>query len=55
MIVVVTVVKGNDSKSNVFGILLLLPPLSYYCATKHFATGTNFPGVVELTTQLQSV
>ena len=34
--------------------LLLLPlqPLSYYCATKHFAADTKFPGVVELTTQL---
>ena len=33
-------------------ILLLLPPLSYYFATKHFAADTKFPGVVELTTQL---
>ena len=33
-------------------LLLLLPPLSYYCATKHFAAGIKFPGVVELTTQL---
>ena len=33
-------------------LLLLLPPLSYYCATKHFAADTKFPGVVELTTQL---
>src|SRR3954470_8284075 len=33
-------------------LLLPLPPLSYYCATKHFATNTKFPGVVELTTQL---
>ena len=33
----------------------LLPPLpllSYYFATKHFAVDINFPGVVELTTQL---
>ena len=33
-------------------LLLPLPPLSYYCATKHFAADTKFPGVVELTTQL---
>ena len=33
-------------------LLLPLPPLSYYFATKHFATDTKFPGVVELTTQL---
>ena len=33
-------------------LLLQLPPLSYYCATKHFAADTKFPGVVELTTQL---
>src|SRR4051812_27125628 len=32
-------------------LLLPLPPLSYYCATKHFAAD-KFPGVVELTTQL---
>ena len=33
--------------------LLLLPlPPSYYFATKHFATDTKFPSVVELTTQL---
>ena len=33
-------------------LLLPLPPLSYYFATKHFAANTKFPGVVELTTQL---
>ena len=33
-------------------LLLQLPPLSYYYATKHFAADTKFPGVVELTTQL---
>ena len=33
-------------------LLLPLPPLSYYFATKHFAADTKFPGVVELTTQL---
>ena len=33
-------------------LLLLLPPLSYYFATKHFAADTKFPGVVELTSQL---
>ena len=33
-------------------LLLPLPSLSYYCATKHFAADTKFPGVVELTTQL---
>ena len=33
-------------------LLLPLPPLSYYCATKHFDADTKFPGVVELTTQL---
>src|SRR3954465_3126462 len=33
-------------------LLLPLPPLSYYCATKHFVADTKFPGVVELTTQL---
>ena len=33
-------------------LLLPLPPLSYYFATKHFATDTKFPGAVELTTQL---
>ena len=33
-------------------LFLLLPSLSYYFATKHFAVDTKFPGVVELTTQL---
>ena len=33
-------------------LLLPLPPLSYYFATKHFAADTKFPDVVELTTQL---
>src|SRR3954469_20404044 len=33
-------------------LLLPLPPLSYYFATKHFAADTKFPGLVELTTQL---
>ena len=33
-------------------LLLPLPLLSYYFATKHFATNIKFPGVVELTTQL---
>ena len=33
-------------------LLLPLPSLSYYFATKHFAADTKFPGVVELTTQL---
>ena len=33
-------------------LLLPLPPLSYYFATKLFAVDTNFPGVVGLTTQL---
>ena len=33
-------------------LLLLLPLLSYYFATKYFAVGIKFPGVVELTTQL---
>ena len=33
-------------------LLLPLPLLSYYCATKHFAADTKFPSVVELTTQL---
>ena len=33
-------------------LLLPLPPLSYYFATKHLAADTKFPGVVELTTQL---
>ena len=33
-------------------LLLPLPLLSYYFATKHFAADTKFPGVVELTTQL---
>ena len=33
-------------------LLLPLPPLSYYFATKHFAANTKFLGVVELTTQL---
>ena len=32
-------------------LLLPLPPLSYYFATKHFAVDFKFPGVVELTTQ----
>src|SRR3954467_13045300 len=35
-----------------FTLLLPLPPLSYYFATKHFAADTKFLGVVELTTQL---
>ena len=33
-------------------LLLPLPPLSYFFATKHLAADTKFPGVVELTTQL---
>ena len=33
-------------------LLLPLPPLSYYCATKYSTADTKFPGVVELTTQL---
>ena len=33
-------------------LLLPLPLLSYYFATKHFAANIKFPGVVELTTQL---
>ena len=33
-------------------LLLPLPLLSYYFATKYFAADTKFPGVVELTTQL---
>ena len=33
-------------------LLLLLPLLSYYFATKYFAADIKFPGVVELTTQL---
>ena len=34
-------------------LLLPLPLLSYYFATKYFAADINFPGVVELTTQLR--
>ena len=33
-------------------LLLPLPLLSYYFATKHFAADIKFPDVVELTTQL---
>ena len=33
-------------------LLLPLPPLSYYFATKHFAADTKFLGVVESKTQL---
>src|SRR3954465_11800280 len=33
-------------------LLLPLPPLSYYFATKHFVADTKFPGVFGLTTQL---
>ena len=33
-------------------LLLPLPLLSYYFATKHFVVDIKFPGVVELTTQL---
>src|SRR3954467_3205327 len=33
-------------------LLLPLPPLSYYSATKHFAADIKFPGVVELTTEM---
>ena len=33
-------------------LLLPLPLLSYYFATKHFAADIKFPGVVGLTTQL---
>ena len=33
-------------------LLLSLPLLSYYFATKYLAADTKFPGVVELTTQL---
>ena len=34
-------------------LLPRLPLLSYYFATKYFAADIKFPGVVELTTQLQ--
>ena len=33
-------------------LLLPLPLLPYYFATKYFAADTKYPGVVELTTQL---
>ena len=33
-------------------LLLPLPLLSYYFATKYFVAGIKFPGVVELATQL---
>ena len=33
-------------------LLLPLPSLSYYFATKHFAADIKFPSVVELTTQM---
>ena len=42
----------NHYKTPKILLLLPLPLLSYYFATKHFAADTNFPGVVELTTQL---
>ena len=43
----------NTKNITLLSLLLLpLPPLSYYFATKHFAADTKFPGVVELTTQL---
>ena len=45
----------QNTKKNYFAfitLLLPLPSLSYYFATKHFAADTKFPGVVELTTQL---
>ena len=44
----------KNTKNITFAVFTLLPlsPLSYYFATKNFATDTKFPGVVELTTQL---
>ena len=45
--------QNTQKKLLLLSLLLLpLPPLSYYFATKHFAADTKFPGVVELTTQL---
>ena len=49
----VTITTKCQKKILLLSLLLLpLPPLSYYFATKHFAADTKFPGVVELTTQL---
>ena len=52
-IAIVTITTKYQKRYFAFITLLLpLPPLSYYFATKHFATDTKFPGVVEFTTQL---
>ena len=52
-IAIVTITTKHQKHYFAFITLLLpLPPLSYYFATKHFAADTKCPGVVELTTQL---
>ena len=51
---VATVTITTKHQKYYFCYCYLLPPLpllSYYFATKHFATDTKFPGVAELTTQ----
>ena len=42
----------NHYKTQKILLLLPLPLLPYYFATKYFAADTKFPGVIELTTQL---
>ena len=42
----------NHYKNKKILLLLPLPLLSYYFATKYFAADIKFPSVVELTTQL---
>ena len=52
-VAIVTITTKYQKHYSLMSLLLLpLPPLSYYFATKHFAADTKFPGVVELTTQL---
>ena len=52
-VAIVTITTKYQKHHFAFVTLLLpLPSLSYYFATKHFAADTKFPGVVELTTQL---
>ena len=52
--VAIAIITTKYPKTLLFLSLLLLPlpSLSYYFATKHFAADTKFPGVVELTIQL---
>ena len=47
-----TVATVTITTKLLLSLLLLLPLLPYYFATKYFAADTKFQGVVELTSQL---